>query len=227
MTEQEWLECDNPLPMLEFLRAKVAERRLVQFSYACCQRVAHLLQEKSAQQALAAVKRCAEGTIKPGTARRFLRRASTSRKARVKPHGPEWFANLSVESIVAAGQSVRPDQCCHFVATTIAVAAGHLYGSELWMRTRNTESSLHCDLLRDIVGPLPFRQVGLNPTWLTPTVISLAKGIYDDRAFDRLPILADALEDAGCTNADILNHCRQPGEHVRGCWCVDLLLGKN
>jgi len=66
----------------------------------------------------------------------------------------------------------------------------------------------------------------LAPAWLTSTVTSLAQSIYQERAFDRLPILADALEDSGCTNPDILNHCRQPGEHVRGCWVVDLLLGK-
>ncbi len=58
------------------------------------------------------------------------------------------------------------------------------------------------------------------------TVQKIARGIYDDRAFDRMPILADALEEAGCTDIEILNHCRQPGEHFRGCWVVDLLLGK-
>jgi len=57
-------------------------------------------------------------------------------------------------------------------------------------------------------------------------VVKLAESIYDERAFDRMPILADALEEAGCANADILAHCRQPGEHVRGCWAVDLILGK-
>ena len=55
----------------------------------------------------------------------------------------------------------------------------------------------------------------------------MAQSIYDARAFDRLPLLADALEDAGCADADILSHCRTPGEHVRGCWVVDLLLGKS
>jgi hypothetical protein len=80
------------------------------------------------------------------------------------------------------------------------------------------------DLMRDILGPP--RSVIINPHWRTSTSLALAQGIYTDRAFDRLPILADALEDAGCDNADILNHCRQPGEHVRGCWVVDLILGK-
>jgi len=68
--------------------------------------------------------------------------------------------------------------------------------------------------------------VAADPAWLTPTVASLARGIYTDRAFDRLPILADALQDAGCDSADILGHCRGPGPHVRGCWVVDLVLGK-
>jgi hypothetical protein len=73
----------------------------------------------------------------------------------------------------------------------------------------------------------PFRPVTLDPQWLTSTVVALARGIYDDRAFDRLPILADALQDAGCDNADVLNHCRDADPHARGCWVVDLVLGKS
>ncbi len=72
----------------------------------------------------------------------------------------------------------------------------------------------------------PFRPVTLEPAWLTSTVRSLAEGIYAERAFDRMPILADALEEAGCDNADLLAHCRGDGPHVRGCWVVDLVLGK-
>ena len=72
----------------------------------------------------------------------------------------------------------------------------------------------------------PFRPATADPAWLTSTAVALAAGIYEDRAFDRLPILADSLEDAGCTNADILTHLRGPGPHVRGCWALDLVLGK-
>jgi hypothetical protein len=82
-------------------------------------------------------------------------------------------------------------------------------------------------LMREIWHP--FQAPAVEPAWRSSNsgaAIQLAQGIYADRAFDRLPILADALEDGGCTNADILNHCRQPGEHVRGCWCVDLVLGR-
>ncbi|OWK42425.1 hypothetical protein FRUB_04503 [Fimbriiglobus ruber] len=81
------------------------------------------------------------------------------------------------------------------------------------------------EVFRCIFGN-PFRPITFNPSYLTPTVLSLAKGIYEDRAFDRMPVLADALQDAGCDNEDILTHCRGPGPHVRGCWVVDLCLGK-
>jgi len=88
------------------------------------------------------------------------------------------------------------------------------------------EQQAQAALLRDIFG-YPFRPVTLDPAWRTPTVTSLAQAIYADRRFADLPILADALEDAGCANAAILDHCRQPGEHVRGCWVVDLVLAKS
>jgi hypothetical protein len=84
------------------------------------------------------------------------------------------------------------------------------------------------DDLRDIAGN-PFREVTVQPAWRTwndGIILQIAQGIYDDRAFDRLGILADALEDAGCTDEAILDHCRQRREHVRGCWVVDCLLEK-
>jgi hypothetical protein len=83
-------------------------------------------------------------------------------------------------------------------------------------------------LVRDIFGN-PFRPVTVNPSWLTwkdGTLLHLARSIYEDRRFGDLPVLADALEEAGCTDPDILGHCRGPGPHTRGCWPVDLVLGK-
>ncbi len=84
--------------------------------------------------------------------------------------------------------------------------------------------------MRCLFGPILFRPTALSPScmaWNDGAVRKMAQLIYDDRAFDRLPLLADALEDAGCTDADILDHCRGGAEHVRGCWVVDLLLGKS
>src|SRR5207244_1694887 len=87
-------------------------------------------------------------------------------------------------------------------------------------------------LLHDIFGN-PFRPVPLDPAWRTPTVVALAQAAYDNRIMPagrldpaRLAVLSDALEEAGCQDADILGHLRSPGLHVRGCWALDLLLGK-
>jgi hypothetical protein len=96
---------------------------------------------------------------------------------------------------------------------------------QTWQGEFQIVQARQADLMRCVYGN-PYRSVASDAAWLTSSVVPLAQGIYDDRAFDRLPILADALEDAGCTNADILSHCRKPGEHARGCWVVDLLLGK-
>jgi hypothetical protein len=85
--------------------------------------------------------------------------------------------------------------------------------------------TLFCDVFRDVFGN-PFRPVCVDPSWLTSTVAGLARAIYADGALARLPALASALEEAGCTEADLLVHCRGPGPHVRGCWVVDLLLNK-
>jgi hypothetical protein len=84
-------------------------------------------------------------------------------------------------------------------------------------------------LLREVIGPAPFRRLSIEPAIARRsggTVPKLAQAVYNDRAFDRLPELADALEEAGCTDTELLNHCRSPGQHVRGCWVVDLLLEK-
>jgi hypothetical protein len=80
-------------------------------------------------------------------------------------------------------------------------------------------------LIRDIFGN-PFRPVAFDAAWRTDTAVSLARGMYGSRDFSAMPILADALQDAGCDGGDILNHCRGDGPHVRGCWAVDLVLGK-
>ncbi len=90
---------------------------------------------------------------------------------------------------------------------------------------RAAEPGRQAALLRDIFGGPP-RPAGFDPTWRASAVVALATGIYAERAFDRLPVLADALEDAGCGAPDILGHCRGSGPHVRGCWVVDLVLGK-
>jgi hypothetical protein len=82
-----------------------------------------------------------------------------------------------------------------------------------------------CQLFRCVFGN-PFRPVTFDRRWRSADAVGIARGIYEDRAFDRLPILADALEDAGCDHKNVLDHCRKPGPHARGCWVVDLVLGR-
>jgi hypothetical protein len=90
---------------------------------------------------------------------------------------------------------------------------------------RLVEREAQAALLRDLFGN-PFRPASLGAAWLTRDASTLAQSIYDDRNFVDLPILADALEDSGCTDPGILGHCRSGGDHVRGCWVVDLVLNK-
>jgi len=98
--------------------------------------------------------------------------------------------------------------------------------------SKEAEWTAQAAIVKEIFGN-PFRPIPLAPAWRTPTVTALAQAAYDERILpagtldpDRLAVLADALEEAGCDNDDILSHLRGPGPHVRGCWAVDLLLGK-
>jgi hypothetical protein len=117
----------------------------------------------------------------------------------------------------------------HTAENACQAVAYSFHNRDLPATTALTEQ---CDLLRDLSGN-PFRLVSIQPAWLTPTVLSLASVAYEERHLpsgeldtSRLAVLADALEDAGCTNADVLGHLRSSGPHVRGCWALDLLLRK-
>ena len=103
-------------------------------------------------------------------------------------------------------------------------------GYDAWDEELAATRAALCSLLRDVFGPLPFRPLTLTPSWLCwndGTVPRLAEAVYGNRAFDHLPILADALEEAGCANTDVLAHLRGVGPHVHGCWPLDLILGKS
>jgi hypothetical protein len=99
------------------------------------------------------------------------------------------------------------------------------FAPNYWLDGREEAMPVLAAFLRDIFGN-PFRPATLDAAWRTPTAVALAGQMYESRDFGAMPILADALQDAGCDSDDILNHCRGPGPHVRGCWVVDLVLGK-
>jgi hypothetical protein len=114
------------------------------------------------------------------------------------------------------------------LSAVVAASTGAAPWSEEVHATRlaahDAEVACQAALLRDIFGPLPFRQVTVEPSWQTLAVVALATSIYDERNWDDLPVLGDALQEAGCTDAELLAHVRGTGPHTKGCWAVDLLL---
>jgi len=200
MIEKEWLVCTDPQAMLTFLGGKASDRKLRLFAVACCRPIFHLLSKEC--RTVVMIAECwADGN------------ASKREVAGVRLYAPYWAKDaVRVAALATANRSAKT---AALTASQFAVKAARY--------DKNQTVRLRC-----IFGN-PFRPLPLDPTWIAwndGTVSKIAQAIYDERAFDRMPILADALEDAGCTDRAILNHCRQPGEHVRGCWLVDLLLGK-
>ena len=211
MTEAEWLTCASCSPMLAFVTHRSSQRKLRLFAVACCHRVRRLLPEPEGTKSVDVAERLADGL-----ATNAERRAAAVTTGR----GPASYT-VAVNAYEAAVAVAR--QTATALADTYR-KDGDAVGPE-WDLRRNDELSAQAALLRCIFGN-PFRPVTLDPSWRTSTVVALTEGIYADRAFDRLPILADALQDAGCDNEDVLAHCRAGGPHARGCWVVDLLLGK-
>jgi hypothetical protein len=146
-----------------------------------------------------------------------------------------WVGSIRFRSTDPRQQQVRAAACEFADGKVSRDAVLALAGKRLWavMTEPAWEAAAvwarevfhSCGLLREIFGN-PFQPPRVAP-WQTATVMSIAEGIYHEEAFDRLPILGDALEDAGCTHPDVLDHCRQKGDHVKGCWVVDLLVGKS
>jgi hypothetical protein len=207
VTEVEWLACPDPQKMLGFLRGQASERKLRLFACAFGRAVGDS-QHQPGPSTVAVGERYADGLASDKELATERRKWACLPEER-GPVTPSAYDGAwgAVDSLARYERAWRHDPDSRSCISADAVLR---------------RSAL---LLRDIFGN-PFRPVTTDSGWLTPRVVTPARTIYDDRAFDRLPILADALEEAGCTNADILAHCREPGPHVRGCWVVDLLLGK-
>jgi hypothetical protein len=214
VTEVEWLSCTNPHAMLAFLRGKASERQLRLFACACCRDIWELITSELGRNAVEASEEYAAGRIR--------RKDLIERRAQAQRHE----SDLAHWAAMAAS---RPEVAAGWVAH-LAADARDRPGIHRSYAPTAKPSPRQCQHLRDIFGPLPFRSVALDPAWLAwsgGTVVNLAQAINDGRRFGDLPILADALEEAGCTDADILVHLRSPGPHVRGCWALDLLTGRS
>jgi hypothetical protein len=213
VTEAEWLACDDTERMLTFLCEKTTDRKRRLFAVACCLRVRNVMTDK-AYLAVTAAELFADGLLSD--------RAMHAAWAAVG-HPKSEVRRYAATSARAVSCSPGYDGTAHAVASVLNAVVAHARPADA-DRARRIERAAQAELAREVFGN-PFRAAVLDPSWLTSTVLALARGIYDDRAFDRLPILADALEEAGCDDAEVLLHCRGPGPHVRGCWVIDGLLG--
>ncbi len=204
MTQAEWLACTDPQAILESLGSNATERKVRLFVVGCCRALWHSMNE-SLRHVVEVGERYADDPDGLGQEADEAARLALDQGGESNPIA---FAAWHTVALCMEPESF------YQIAVSMLTEADPILGG--WSPRV---------LLRCIFGNR-FRRAGIDPLWLTPNVVALAGTIYDDRAFDRMPILADALEDAGCDNADILAHCRGGGEHVRGCWVVDLLLGK-
>jgi hypothetical protein len=211
MTEQEWWQAADPNPMLHLLWGKASDRKFRLFSVACCRRIWHLFTDERSKKAVEVVERFADGVTDEAALKEAREAAWTAR---------DIYPSRAARAAVAAASNSR--QTAWAAGRAVKVHGGE----QKWAAEMQAQASL----IRDLLGPLPFRPITINPAWLTchgGLLVSMAQRMYDSRDFSDMPVLADALEEAGCTNPDILGHCRSGGEHVRGCWVIDSLLGKS
>jgi hypothetical protein len=249
MTETEWLECISPEDMLIYLGEQASSRKRRLFACACVRRIWPLLRDEHFRQVLKAAERFADGRVFAKDlekARRIARRLRAKREAR-ELRQTTWMtlaaraAAQAVEALLPEDEPILirprdirepPDVVTATRTARCAVRAAQALREKDTPAVRETIRRLPSldavELIREIFGN-PFRSVTLDPSWLgckDGRVPKMAQIIYRKRCFRNLPLLAEALETAGCGDAEILTHCRAPVEHVRGCWVVDLLLGK-
>jgi hypothetical protein len=231
VTEAEWLASDDPLSLLAQLpRVRMAsDRKLRLVACGCCRRLGEMLGDDWGPWAVELSERYADGRATDAQ----LAGVNRDLSDHLMEFGDEAFRAVEkvtwTDAAVARFPVPARVSWLAYIASWASAAAS--YRDEI--RTRQVfsrkEWAAQGQLLRDVLGPLPFRRVAADAAWRrwnNGTVPSVARHVYDARAWHDLPILADALMDAGCGNEEIIAHCRNAGPHVRGCWVVDLILCK-
>ena len=246
MGDWDWVTVNNPRLLLDYVRGRVSERKRRLFACACCHMVRHLIVDERSWHAVTLAEEYADDlatAAEVDAAAHIANAIHLDMEDRVR----RLAAEAAFKSAIIPPEEMW--QLDGVWADAALAIEGHALETscdlgpeekrqmldewcEVWLESlepvgwtdAHPEEEMAA-LLRCIVGN-PFRPVALDPSWRTGTVLDLARGIYEERAFERLPILADALREAGCENEELLAHCRGPGPHARGCWVVDLVLGK-
>ena len=215
MTEAEWRTLESPMRMLVYMNQQMApsDRKIRLFCCACLRRVWFRLGTRNGARGLVEFAEAYVDVHRTDNERAEAESAGDRLTRSMKAYPKETALRAVTRTLNA---EVNVYSTCWSVAVETGLASKH---------GRKSEGVAQAEFVRDIFGN-PFRPVAFHPRWRTADVLGLARGIYDERAFDRLPLLADALMDAGRDSDDVLSHCRSDGPHVRGCWVVDLVLGK-
>jgi hypothetical protein len=248
MNEALWLNCTDLGAMFDFLKGKTSDRKQRLFACACCRRIWYLVHENRSRKAAEVAERYADGLATEEERQAawaalqvvfvpfpYTIGMKNALAAIVSTAGPSPFDRSPVVARDARNAVIFRDIPPEDVISGVVFSDGAPKVSEEILSTearefdRAVEEAAQADLVRDLFGN-PFCPVTLDPTWLTRnggTTRKLAKTIYNELDFAALPALADALEDAGCTEYALLDHCRGSTPHARGCWALDLLLKKN
>ena len=214
MMEAEWLASRDTLLLLRAVEPDITARKLRLFMVACCWSGWRHYGIPAVVKLIETAERYAEDQT-PGAGRA----ASQNRQVQ------GWFWGIPVEQLLCP-QGQERSAIRAFLSALQNSSPPNFGDAARVVEWVGEQRATRAALFRDVVGN-PFQRVELSPDWLTSTVIQIASGMYDSRDFSAMPILADALQDAGCGNDDILTHCRDSQQfHVRGCWVVDLVLGK-
>lgn len=202
--------------MLPFLWEDNNRRKSQLFACACFRSIWHVLDEQF-RRAVGVVERAADGILN------LTQRGDTGEFTELQQmvlEDREMEAAAILSLISEDTRQLVGNSSYYSLALGVEERSG-------WGRTAQ------CELIRDVVGN-PFRSISIEPFPLPAEVVRVAQAAYDQRSLPcgtlsnpHLRVLADALEEAGCANTDILSHCREAGTHVRGCWVVDLILEKN
>jgi hypothetical protein len=230
VTEAEWLNGTDPRSMLDEFWGRSRDRKLRLFACACVRRVWDALADPRSRMAVEVAERFADGGATWAELRVAFNAAWAAGHGLAGHTGVAEAAALecaSHDSFAAArNASLAAAQAVAWSAPRVAAGGAEIYDA---LADALAEAQAdQCARLRELIGN-PFRPVNLPAdvlTWNDGTVPRLAGLVYAARRWEDLPVLADALEEAGCGDADVLAHCRGGGEHIRGCWVVDALLEK-
>jgi hypothetical protein len=212
VTEEEWAARDDPDELLDAARSmkRLPARKARLFAGGCFRLVWDLIQADDIRLAVEMSDARADKRIGQQELERH-RYPMTKAADNVRT----WLA-VAIQSLATSNRNPS------YVAWQVRTATQN---DTYRHARRGIPCRAQAELVREVVGN-PFSPVVFDPGWRTADVLGLARGIYEDRVFDRMPLLADALMDAGCDNEQVLAHCRSEGPHVRGCWAVDLVIGK-